>query len=101
MGKETRLVMVDDVAYFRADDKYTVVVTPEGEALILALDTFHRRISETCEECGSRTGYRRKTQLGRGGDGRVLSQECGQNGRTNFTNDDPANGHCEPDRRGR
>ena len=34
VGKETRLVMVDDVAYFRADDKYTVVVTPEGEALI-------------------------------------------------------------------
>lgn len=34
VGKETRLVMVDDVAYFRADDKYTVVVTTEGEALI-------------------------------------------------------------------
>jgi DNA-binding LytR/AlgR family response regulator len=34
VGKETRLVMVDDVAYFRADDKYTVVVTGEGEALI-------------------------------------------------------------------
>ena len=34
VGKETRLVLVDDVAYFRADDKYTVVVTAEGEALI-------------------------------------------------------------------
>jgi DNA-binding LytR/AlgR family response regulator len=34
VGKETRLIMVDDVAYFKADDKYTVVVTAEGEALI-------------------------------------------------------------------
>jgi DNA-binding LytR/AlgR family response regulator len=33
-GKETRLVMVDDVAYFQADNKYTVVMTAEGEALI-------------------------------------------------------------------
>ena len=34
VGKETRLVMVDDVAYFQADNKYTVVMTGEGEALI-------------------------------------------------------------------
>jgi DNA-binding LytR/AlgR family response regulator len=34
VGKETRLLLVDDVAYFRADDKYTVVVSAEGEALI-------------------------------------------------------------------
>jgi DNA-binding LytR/AlgR family response regulator len=34
VGKETRLLLVDDVAYFRADDKYTVVVYSEGEALI-------------------------------------------------------------------
>ncbi len=34
VGKETRLILVDDVAYFRADDKYTSVVTAEGEALI-------------------------------------------------------------------
>jgi DNA-binding LytR/AlgR family response regulator len=34
VGKETRLILVDDVAYFRADDKYTVVTTAEGEALI-------------------------------------------------------------------
>lgn len=34
VGKETRLILVDDVAYFRAEDKYTVVVTAEGEALI-------------------------------------------------------------------
>ena len=33
-GKETRLVLVDDVAYFRADHKYTTVVTAEGEALL-------------------------------------------------------------------
>ena len=34
VGKETRLILVDDVAYFRSDDKYTSVVTAEGEALI-------------------------------------------------------------------
>lgn len=33
-GRDTRLIMVDDVAYFRADNKYTVVMTAEGEALI-------------------------------------------------------------------
>ena len=33
-GKETRLILVDDVAYFHADNKYTVVVTAEGEALL-------------------------------------------------------------------
>ena len=34
IGKETRLIMVDDVAYFQADNKYTVVMTADGEALI-------------------------------------------------------------------
>ena len=34
VGKETRLILVEDVAYFRSDDKYTSVVTAEGEALI-------------------------------------------------------------------
>jgi DNA-binding LytR/AlgR family response regulator len=34
VGKETRLILVDDVAYFRADNKYTAVITAEGEALI-------------------------------------------------------------------
>jgi DNA-binding LytR/AlgR family response regulator len=34
VGKETQLIMVEDVAYFRADDKYTVVMTSAGEALI-------------------------------------------------------------------
>ena len=33
-GKETRLILVDDVAYFQADAKYTVVMTAEGEALV-------------------------------------------------------------------
>jgi DNA-binding LytR/AlgR family response regulator len=34
VGKETRLILVDDIAYFRADNKYTAVLTAEGEALI-------------------------------------------------------------------
>jgi len=34
VGKETRLIMVEDVAYFKAEDKYTAVMTAEGEALI-------------------------------------------------------------------
>ncbi|MGE5615733.1 MAG: LytR/AlgR family response regulator transcription factor [Bacillota bacterium] len=34
IGKETHLILVDDVAYFRADAKYTAVMTAEGEALI-------------------------------------------------------------------
>ena len=34
VGKETRLIMVEDVAYFKAEDKYTAVMTSEGEALI-------------------------------------------------------------------
>ena len=33
-GRETRLILVDDVAYFQADHKYTTVVTAEGEALL-------------------------------------------------------------------
>jgi DNA-binding LytR/AlgR family response regulator len=33
-GRETRLVLVDDVAYFRAEQKYTTVVTADGEALL-------------------------------------------------------------------
>ena len=34
VSKETRLIMVDDVAYFKAEDKYTVVATAAGDALI-------------------------------------------------------------------
>ncbi|MEH6436022.1 LytR/AlgR family response regulator transcription factor [Massilia sp. DD77] len=33
-GVETRLILVDDVAYFQADSKYTVVMTADGEALL-------------------------------------------------------------------
>ncbi len=33
-GKETRLIMVDDVAYFQSDSKYTVVMTAQGESLV-------------------------------------------------------------------
>jgi DNA-binding LytR/AlgR family response regulator len=33
-GRETKLIMIDDIAYFQADNKYTVVMTAEGESLI-------------------------------------------------------------------
>ncbi len=33
-GRETRLILIDDVAYFRAEHKYTTVVTADGEALL-------------------------------------------------------------------
>jgi DNA-binding LytR/AlgR family response regulator len=33
-GTETRLIMVDDIAYFKADNKYTIVMTAEGESLL-------------------------------------------------------------------
>ncbi|KAF1729098.1 DNA-binding response regulator [Pseudoxanthomonas mexicana] len=33
-GKDTRLIMGDDVAYFQADNKYTTVMTAEGESLL-------------------------------------------------------------------
>lgn len=33
-GKETRLIMIDDVAYFQADHKYTTVMTAEGESIV-------------------------------------------------------------------
>ena len=33
-GAETRLILVDDVAYFQSDSKYTVVMTAAGEALL-------------------------------------------------------------------
>ncbi|QYF93423.1 LytTR family DNA-binding domain-containing protein [Massilia sp. PAMC28688] len=33
-GAETRLIMVEDVAYFQSDTKYTVVMTQAGEALL-------------------------------------------------------------------
>ncbi len=33
-GSETRLIMVEDIAYFQSDTKYTVVMTAEGESLL-------------------------------------------------------------------
>lgn len=33
-GHETRLIMVEDVAYFQSDTKYTAVLTADGEALL-------------------------------------------------------------------
>ncbi|SFD09533.1 LytR/AlgR family response regulator transcription factor [Massilia yuzhufengensis] len=33
-GQETRLILVDDVSYFQADSKYTVVMTADGESLL-------------------------------------------------------------------
>jgi DNA-binding LytR/AlgR family response regulator len=33
-GRETRLIMVDDVIYFQSDNKYTVVMTADGESLL-------------------------------------------------------------------
>ncbi|GAB2506637.1 LytR/AlgR family response regulator transcription factor [Lysobacter humi (ex Lee et al. 2017)] len=33
-GRETRLIAVEDVLYFRAEQKYTTVVTADGEALL-------------------------------------------------------------------
>jgi DNA-binding LytR/AlgR family response regulator len=33
-GKDTKLIMVDDIAYFQSDTKYTAVMTAEGESLL-------------------------------------------------------------------
>jgi DNA-binding LytR/AlgR family response regulator len=33
-GRATRLIMVEDVIYFRADNKYTLVATADGDALL-------------------------------------------------------------------
>lgn len=33
-GRETRLILIDEVVYFRADHKYTTVATADGEALL-------------------------------------------------------------------
>lgn len=33
-GNETRLITVDEVLYFKSDNKYTIVATPEQESLI-------------------------------------------------------------------
>jgi len=41
---DTRLIPVDDVVYFKAEDKYTLVMTKEGESLI------KKSIKELAEE---------------------------------------------------
>jgi DNA-binding LytR/AlgR family response regulator len=33
-GKESKLIMIEDVLYFQSDSKYTTVVTADGEALL-------------------------------------------------------------------
>ena len=33
-GRATRLILVEDVIYFRADNKYTLVATADGDALL-------------------------------------------------------------------
>jgi DNA-binding LytR/AlgR family response regulator len=33
-GRETRLIPIEDIAYFRAEQKYTTVMTADGEALL-------------------------------------------------------------------
>ena len=33
-GKESKLIMIEDVLYFQSDSKYTTVMTTEGEALL-------------------------------------------------------------------
>jgi len=43
-GSTVQLITVDEVLYFKADSKYTMVVTAEGEALI------RKTIRELCEE---------------------------------------------------
>ena len=43
-GRDTQLIMLEDVVYFRADSKYTVVATTDSEALI------RKSIKELAEE---------------------------------------------------
>jgi DNA-binding LytR/AlgR family response regulator len=43
-GQELRLITVDEICYFHADNKYTLVVTPQQQSLI------HRTIKELVEE---------------------------------------------------
>jgi DNA-binding LytR/AlgR family response regulator len=43
-GTSVQLITVEEVLYFRADTKYTLVVTPDGESLI------RKTIKELCDE---------------------------------------------------
>jgi DNA-binding LytR/AlgR family response regulator len=44
VGKGVKLITVDEVCYFQADSKYTLVVTPQSESLI------HKTIKELTQE---------------------------------------------------
>jgi DNA-binding LytR/AlgR family response regulator len=44
VGKIVKLITVDEICYFQADSKYTLVVTPESESLI------HKTIKELADE---------------------------------------------------
>ncbi len=44
VGKVVKLITVDEICYFQADNKYTLVVTPQSESLI------HKTIKELAEE---------------------------------------------------
>lgn len=43
-GAATRLITVEEILYFKSDQKYTLVVTPDSEALI------KKTVKELCEE---------------------------------------------------
>jgi len=51
-GEEVRLIAIDDVCYFKAEDKYTVVKTREGESLI------KKSIQQLTEELDSNQFWR-------------------------------------------
>ncbi len=44
MGQTIKLITVEEICYFKADSKYTLVVTPAGESLI------KKPIKELCDE---------------------------------------------------
>jgi DNA-binding LytR/AlgR family response regulator len=47
VGRETRLIDVKDVLYFKSDNKYTAVVTDDGEALLRSsLNDIARRLDD-------------------------------------------------------
>jgi DNA-binding LytR/AlgR family response regulator len=44
VGRAVKLITVDEICYFQADNKYTLVVTPQSESLI------HKTIKELADE---------------------------------------------------
>jgi len=51
-GEEIRLIAVEEVYYFKASDKYTLVITKEGESLI------RKPIKELADELDPNTFWR-------------------------------------------